>query len=90
MLIIMKKFFLSLISIGIITNLSANSIATFAQQLNLYPGTKATVQWERVFSSKRRLKRYGLDRLAYDKLVRLKYYLIEHAADSKQPIVPGL
>lgn len=86
----MKKLFLSLVSIGIITNLSANNIANLAQQLGLYPGTKATVQWERVFSNERRMKRYGLDRLAYDKLIKLKYYLIEHAADSKQPIVPGL
>jgi len=44
----------------------------------------------RVFSSKRRLKKYGLDGLEYDKLVELKHYLIEHAADSKQPVVPGL
>lgn len=86
----MKKIFFSLFFISIFTNLSANSISTLAEELNLYAGTKASVQWERIFSSQRRLKRYGLDTLAYDKLVELKYYLIKHAADSKQPIVPGL
>ena len=90
MLIIMKKLFLSLVFISIVTNLFANDIATLAKELDLYPGTKATIQWERIFSSQRRLKRYGLDRLTYDELIKLKYYLIEHAADSKQPIVPGL
>ena len=86
----MRNILLSLIFIGIVTNLSANSISVLAENLNLYAGTKASVQWERVFSSERRLKRYGLDTLDYDKLVELKYYLIKHAADSKQPIVPGL
>ena len=86
----MTKIFLSLLFIGLSTCVSANSIAALAKELNLYPGTKATVQWERVFSSERRLKRYGLESLEYDKLVKLKYYLIKHAADSKQPIVPGL
>jgi len=86
----MKKVYLSLVFIVTVTSLSANSIAILAEELNLYAGTKASVQWERVFSSQRRLKRYGLDTLEYDKLVELKYYLIKHAADSKQPIVPGL
>ena len=86
----MKKVYLSLVFIITVTSLSANSIAILAEKLNLYAGTKASVQWERVFSSERRLRRYGLDTLDYDKLVELKYYLIKHAADSKQPIVPGL
>jgi len=90
MLTIMKKLYISLILIGFSTTMFGNNIANLAQELNLYAGTKATVQWERVFSSKRRLKKYGLDGLEYDKLVELKHYLIEHAADSKQPVVPGL
>ena len=90
MLITMKKILLSLAILAFITNLSANTVSTLAQELNLYAGTKASVQWERIFSSDRRLKRHGLDSLDYEKLVELKYYLIKHAADSKQPVVPGL
>ena len=87
---IMKKILLNAFFIISIIPLSASSVSDLAKELNLYAGTKASVQWERVFSSERRLKRYGLDTLKYDKLVELKYYLIKHAADSKQPIVPGL
>lgn len=61
-----------------------------AKKLNLYAGTKASIQWERIFSSQRRLKRYNLDKLNSEELNQLKNYLIKHAADSKQPIVPGL
>lgn len=86
----MKKVLSSLVIITSFTNMSANSVSTLADRFNLYAGTKASVQWERVFSSERRLKRYGLDSLEYDKLVELKHYLIKHAADSAQPIVPGL
>ena len=90
MLVTMKKLTLTLIILALTTTLSAGTISTLASKMNLYAGTKASVQWERIFSSERRLKRYGLDTLNYDKLVELKYYLIQHAADSKQPIVPGL
>jgi len=73
------------------TILNANGdMAKFAKSLNLYAGTKASIQWERIFSSKRRLKRYKLDDLDERKLIRLKNYLIKHSADSKQPVVPGL
>lgn len=73
------------------TMLSANDdIANLAKSLNLYAGTKASIQWERIFSSERRLKRYKLDKLDEIKLIKLKNYLIKHSADSKQPVVPGL
>jgi len=61
-----------------------------AKKLNLYGGEKAVIQWERVFSSTRHLKRYKLDTLDAATREKLKAYLIEHAADSDQPIVPGL
>ena len=90
----MKIIFLYFIFIITITSfLHANSskeIDTIVSKFNLYPGTKATIQWERVFSSERRLKKYGLDQLAIEDRVKLKIYLIKHAADSEQPIVPGL
>ena len=61
-----------------------------ASKLNLYAGTKASIQWERVFSSQKRLLKYKLDSLPKETLLELKIYLIDHAADSEQPIVPGL
>lgn len=86
----MKYMILNLAFIASITNLSADSVSSIAEKMNLYAGTKASVQWERIFSSDRRLKRLGLDLLEYEKLIELKHYLIKHAADSKQPVVPGL
>jgi len=73
-------------------NLSAydNSMAILSKKLNLYAGSKATIQWERVFSSQRHLKKYKLDTLSINERKELKKFLIQHAADSDQPIVPGL
>jgi len=72
------------------TSIYARDIAHLAKELNLYGGTKAKIQWERVFSSQRHLVKYGLDQLPLKKREELKKYLLKHAADSKQPIVPGL
>lgn len=69
---------------------NTNGIGHYAKQMGLYAGTKATIQWERVFSSQRRLKKHKLDTLSTEELKKLKLYLITHAADSNQPIVPGL
>jgi len=66
------------------------NIEALAKELNLYGGQKATIQWERVFSSPRHLKRYKLEKLPISTRLALKKYLIEHAADSEQPIIPGL
>lgn len=67
-----------------------DSVSLLAKKLDLYAGTKATIQWERIFSSERRLKRYKLNEIDSYTLAELKAYLIKHAADSKQPVVPGL
>ena len=61
-----------------------------AKELKLYAGTKAGVQWKRIFSSKRRMKKHELDTLNETTRKKLKNYLVAHAADSEQPIVPGL
>lgn len=61
-----------------------------AKKYKLYAGTKASVQWKRIFSSQRRLHKYNLDTLSQNELNSLEQYLISHAADSEQPIVPGL
>ncbi|MDQ7044219.1 MAG: hypothetical protein Q9M34_11915 [Sulfurimonas sp.] len=70
--------------------LSANTIKELAKEYKLHPGTKATIQWERIFSSKRHLERYKLTDISPDTREELKTYLVEHAADSEQPILPGL
>ena len=72
------------------SSLHAENVILLAKKLNLQAGTKATVQWERIFSSQRHLKRYKLKNLSPQTKLQLKAYLIKHAADSEQPIVPGL
>ena len=69
---------------------SDDSITKVSMQMKLVPASKAIVQWERVFSSERRKQKYGIDQLSPDVQKLLKAYLIEHAADSSQPMVPGL
>lgn len=63
---------------------------SLAKQLQLVPGTKASIQWKRIFKSEQRRRRYGLNTLSKEQLLALKRYLIDHAADSPKPIVPGL
>ena len=67
-----------------------DSIERVSLELKLIPASKAVVQWERVFSSESRMKRYHMNQLSPDVQELLKQYLIEHAADSSQPMVPGL
>ena len=67
-----------------------DSIANVCKEMKLVPASKAIVQWERVFSSEARKKRYHIDQLSPEVQELLKEYLIEHAADSSQPMVPGL
>ena len=66
------------------------NMQVLTQELGLVAGSKASVQWKRVFSSERRLIKYKLDKLSPTILKKLEIYLINHAADSEQPIVPGL
>ncbi len=67
-----------------------DSITKVSIEMKLVPASKAIVQWERVFSSEKRKQKYGIDQLSPDVQKLLKAYLIEHAADSSQPMVPGL
>ena len=64
--------------------------ARLAKELRLVPGTKASIQWKRIFKSELKRKRYSLDTLSKEQLQMLEHYLVEHAADSPKPIVPGL
>lgn len=86
----MKYLFILLLSTLFLTTIHADDIIKLAKNLNLYAGTKATIQWERVFSSDRHMKRYKINTLSQHIKDQLKVYLIKHAADSDQPIVPGL
>ena len=69
---------------------SDDSIVKVCKEMKLVPASKAIVQWERVFSSEKRKKRYHIDQLSPEVQELLKAYLIQHAADSSQPMVPGL
>ena len=86
----MKHLLLLLLFLSLFLNASEREMMTLSKQLNLYAGSKATIQWERVFSSQRHLKKYKLDTLSKEQQGKLRKYLIKHAADSDQPIVPGL
>ena len=86
----MKIFLSFIVTIVFASNLSSNEMRSLAKELNLYPGTKAIVQWKRIFTSPRHMKRYRIDTLDKHTRVHLMQYLIKHAADSAQPIVPGL
>ena len=85
------RFLLALLLFSSLSFASDSSeMMVLSKKLNLYAGSKATIQWERVFSSQRHLKKYNLDTLSEKERFQLKRYLIKHAADSDQPIVPGL
>ena len=87
----MKLFLIISFSLFLLSSaVNAGDIVMLAKKLNLQAGTKATVQWERIFSSQRHLKKYKLQELPLHTRAELKTYLIKHAADSEQPIVPGL
>lgn len=88
----LKHFFITVTSFVLITvSLHAKEqIAQVANRLGLYAGTKATIQWERVFMSEKKMQLLGIDRLDSQTKEELKNYLKKHAADSQQPMVPGL
>jgi len=72
-------------------NLEADTINAedIAYKLKLSAGSKAIVQWERVFKSERKMKRYKIDKLTPQQQDALKEYLVNHAIDSDQPTVAG-
>jgi len=60
-----------------------------AKKLSILPASKAIKQWERVFKSNRKMKKYGIDKLSKEEKKMLEKYLIEHAADSDAPEFAG-
>jgi hypothetical protein len=71
------------------SSLFALSPKELAKKLSLSPASKAMRQWERIFKSDRKMKRYGIDGLSDEDKKMLKKYLIEHSADSDAPELAG-
>jgi hypothetical protein len=89
----MIKKILYLIFIFVISsNLNANEnmAKTLVNKLSLSAGSKAIKQWERIFTSAKKMKRYKIDKLSSRDKEILKEYLISHAIDSDQPTVAGI
>ena len=87
----MKKALLYLcFTVTLFAYTSCEQGAKLAQKLHLVPGAKASIQWKRIFQNEHKKKRYKLHTLSHKEIAVLKDYLIKHAADSPQPLVPGL
>ena len=81
-----------LITISILLTLAVTAIADgkgSAKKLNLEASSRASKQWERVFGNSEKIKEIGADKLSAQEQTELKKYLIDHAADSDHPSVPG-
>ena len=83
----LKKIILSVIFLSFSFGITG---AELAKQLNLAPNSKAALQWESVFKSKRKMKRLGINKLSEEEKKILKKYLITHAADSDEPVAAGM
>ena len=86
----MLRSLLMILSFSLFLSANNDSIEEVCLELKLVPASKAIVQWERVFSSETRKARYHINQLSPEVQELLKQYLIDHAADSSQPMVPGL
>ncbi len=67
----------------------ASTGAELASNLHINPSTKAQIQWKKVFKKPHKMKKYGIDTLSPLQQQSLLDYLIQHAADSDEPMVPG-
>ena len=85
------KFFKFILALSLFASLSfANEGRELAIKLHLNASSKAIRQWQRVFKKKRKMKRYGIDKLSPQEREALKEYLLNHAADSDHPEAAGL
>jgi len=84
------KFLVFFLLLGVSSVAGNVSIVELCKEMHIVPASKAIIQWERIFSSDKRKKKYKIDRLTPSVQQQLKNYLIQHAADSSQPMVPGL
>jgi len=85
------NFFKLLLLLIVPLLLDANSASgeALAKRLHLSAGTKAIIQWERVFKSKRKKQKYNIVSLSANEQNALKEYLVAHAIDSDKPTVAG-
>ena len=70
------------------SHVAAKEPKELAMDLNLYPGTKASIQWKKIFNSQEKLEYYQITKLSEEEFLKLQKYLISHAADSQNPVVP--
>ena len=87
----MKKI-LMLFAISAFTALSLFGAdgKALAKQLRLSASSKASMQWSRVFKKKRKMIKYGIDKLNDAEKTALKTFLVNHATDSDSPEVAGM
>ena len=85
----MKRVIQYIVLIMITVNLQASDIEILVNKLKIQPGSKAILQWDRVFKSKRKMKRYKIDTLSFQDQQELEIYLKNHAIDSDKPTVAG-
>jgi len=71
------------------SNLYGGGVDYLVKKLSIAPGKKATIQWERIFSNKRKMKKYKIDTLNKEQQKVLKIYILNHSADSDVPELAG-
>ena len=88
----MKKslIILAALSTGLITSSFAVTPEVIVEANGILPYAKAKKQWIRVFKKDRKMKRLGLAKYSESEKEALLKYLIQHAADSDNPTVPGM
>jgi len=82
------RFFL-LLFIPFLLESASISGEALAKKLHLSAGTKAMIQWERIFHSDRKKQKYKIEELSAEEQNALKEYLVSHAIDSDTPTVAG-
>ena len=89
----MKKYLLfsALIFSGFsMSSLNAISPEEIVEIHELKPYAKAKRQWQRIFKKTKKLQKLGLNEYSVEDKKILLEYLINNAADSDNPTVPGL
>ena len=86
---VLKKLIAVLALFGMISAFAADG-KSLAKQLGLSASSKASTQWKRVFKKKKKMKKYGIDKLSDEDKASLKTYLMNHAADSDAPEAAGM
>lgn len=78
-----------LILVSMYCSLQALTAEELITKLSINPASKAMMQWERVFKSERKMKKYKINELTDEEKKKLKSYLVAHAADSDTPQFAG-